>query len=281
MSEEEKIFIEKCLSDYKLKLELRRYSINTNHNYIGHFIKFANYFKLRLDELKESEICQYVLDQVKDKSYSYQNTLINAIKFYYEKVRYRKRKFYKIDRPKQQRKLPHVIDHEEVLQSIAKIENIKHKSIISLAYSTGMRVSEVVNLKMEDIDSKRMIIRIKQAKGNKDRIIPLSSNILNLLREYYKIQKQENHTPTIYLFENPYKKGVKYSIGSCQAIWEKFKIDESSTFHTLRHSCFTYLLEEGGDIRIIQEIAGHESIETTHGYTHVSRKLLNKIKLPI
>ena len=281
MNNEEKIWVEKCLNDFKLKLALRRYSNNTCHIYLSLFEKFANKFCLQIDLLKESEICQYVLEQCNGKSYSFQNTLINAIKFYYEKVRYRKRKYYKIDRPKQERKLPHVIDHDEVLQSIAKIENIKHKAIISLAYSTGIRVSEVVNIKIEDVDSKRMMIQIKNAKGNKDRVVPLSKNILILLIEYYKVQTKENHKPSVYLFENPYKKGVKYSAGSCQAVWKKFKINKQSTFHTLRHSCFTYLLENGTDIRIIKDLAGHENIKTTEGYTHVSKKLLSKVQLPV
>ncbi len=278
---EEKIFIEKCLNDFKLKLELRRYSINTSKNYLSFFEKFIKNFGVKVDILKENEICQYVLKECLDKSYSFQNTLINSIKFYYEKVRYRKRKFYRIDRPKQERKLPHVIDHDEILKSIDKIDNIKHKAIISLAYSTGIRVSEVTNIKIEDINSKRMIIKIKSAKGNKDRIVPLSSNILMLLRKYYSYQKLKNREPHIYLFENPYKRGVKYSIGSCQSIWKKFKINKESTFHTLRHSCFTSLLENGTDIRIIKDIAGHENIKTTEGYTHVSRKFLSQVKLPI
>jgi site-specific recombinase XerD len=272
---EEKLFIKKCMNDFSIKLRLRDYALSTSNSYLNDFSKFINNFKLKIDDLTYNEICEYVLNECKDKSHSFQNGLINAIKFYYEKVRYRKRKFYKIDRPKQFSKLPQVIDHDEIMLSISKIDNIKHKAIISLAYSCGLRVSEVVNLKIEDIDSKRMILKINCSKGKKDRIVPLSQSILFLLREYYK-----QYRPLIYLFES-YKAGDKYSICSCQQIWKKYKINQKSTFHTLRHSCFTYLLENGVDIRIIKDIAGHNDIKTTEGYCHVSKKLLNQVKLPI
>ena len=272
---EEKLFIDKCFNDYNLKLRLRGYSNSTNYLYLNNFKKFANNFKLRIDNLTYNEICEYVLNECKDKSHSFQNGLINTIKFYFEKVRYRKRKYYKIDRPKQFSKLPQVIDHKEIMQSINNINNIKHKSIISLAYSCGLRVSEVCNLKIKDIDSKRMIIKINCSKGKKDRIVPLSQNMLFLLRKYYKQFK-----PKTYLFESC-KEDKKYSTRSCQEIWKKYKINQQSTFHTLRHSCFTYLLENGVDIRIIKDIAGHNNIKTTEGYTHISKKILNQVKLPI
>lgn len=275
MNKEEKICIDKCLNDFNLKLRLKDYAESTKHLYINNFRKFITFFTLRIDKLSYNEICEYILNECKNKSNSFQNGLISTIKFYYEKVRYRKRKYYKIDRPKQFSKLPQIIDHKEIIQSINNIDNIKHKSIISLAYSCGLRVSEIVNLKIKDIDSKRMILKINCSKNKKDRIVPLSQNILLLLREYYKKEK-----PTIYLFES-YKSGTKYSTRSCQEIWNKYKINQQSTFHTLRHSCFTYLLENGVDIRIIKDIAGHNNIKTTEGYTHVSKKLLNQVKLPL
>jgi site-specific recombinase XerD len=130
-----------------------------------------------------------------------------------------------------------------------------------------------VNLKITDIDSNRMIINIKNAKGKKDRIVPLSENILFLLRSYYKKYK-----PVNYLFNG--QNSTQYSIGSCQKIYKKY-IDENSSIHSLRHSCFTKLLENGTDTRIIQKIAGHSNIKTTEIYTHVSNNLLNKTELPI
>jgi site-specific recombinase XerD len=134
-------------------------------------------------------------------------------------------------------------------------------------------VSEIINLKIEDIDSKRMIIHIKNAKGRKDRIVPLSQIVLELLREYWR-----NFKPKVYLFNG--QNSLKYSIGSCQKIYKKY-IDDKSSIHTLRHSSFTNLLESGTDLRIIQKIAGHSSSKTTEIYTHVSNQMLSRVKLPI
>jgi site-specific recombinase XerD len=176
-------------------------------------------------------------------------------------------------RPRKEKKLPKVIDGEYIKSQLSKIENLKHRSILSLTYSVGLRVSEVVNLKIEDIDSKRMIIHIKNAKGRKDRIVPLSQTVLELLRNYFKEYK-----PKEYLFNG--QSDLRYSIGSCQKIYKKY-IDSHSSIHTLRHSSFTNLLESGTDLRIIQKIAGHSSSKTTEIYTHVSNQLLNKVNLPI
>jgi site-specific recombinase XerD len=137
----------------------------------------------------------------------------------------------------------------------------------------GLRVSEIVNLKIEDIDSKRMLIHIKNAKGKKDRIVPLSLTVLDLLREYWKSYK-----PSEYLFNG--QSSDQYTVRSCQAIYKKY-IDPDSSIHTLRHSSFTNLLENGTDLRIIQKIAGHSSSKTTEIYTHVSNAVLSKVNLPI
>ncbi len=267
--------IESKVNRFVEKLELKRYSKNTKNIYLSNFKSFLNYFKGDIDNLKDSDICNYILTQSKNKSYSYQNVLTNTIKFYYEKVNYRKRRFYKIERPKQERKLPQVISKEEVLKSIELIPNLKHKAIISLAFSTGMRVSEICNLKIVDIDSKRMILRILDSKGKKDRIVPLSESILTLLRSYW-----QEYKPKFYLFES-YKPGVKYSTASCRQIWNKYKINKQSTFHTLRHSFATTMLENKTDIRTIQRLLGHSNLKTTEIYTHVSTDYLKTLKLPI
>lgn len=136
-----------------------------------------------------------------------------------------------------------------------------------------MRVSEVVNIKIGDIDSRRMLVSIKNSKGRKDRILPLSQNVLEILRQYYVKYK-----PKEYLFNG--QNSPKYSIGSCQKIYKKY-IDNNSSIHTLRHSSFTALLESGTDIRIIQKIAGHSSSKTTEIYTHVSSNILSKVQLPV
>ena len=185
------------------------------------------------------------------------------------------RKYDKVSfkRPKPEKKLPRVIDGEFIKERLFKIENIKHKSILTLTYSVGLRVSEVVNLKIEDIDSKRMLIHIKNAKGRKDRVVPLSQTVLQLLREYWK-----EYTPKDYLFNG--QNSIQYSIQSCQKIYKKY-IDKKSSIHTLRHSSFTNLLENGTDLRIIQKLAGHSSSKTTEIYTHVSNKILSEVRLPV
>jgi site-specific recombinase XerD len=214
---------------------------------------------------------------LENKSYtsiSQQNQYIGCLKLFAKYVLNRKDiNLSKIERPKSEKKLPRVIDSEFIKSQLSKIENLKHRSILTLTYSVGLRVSEVTNLKIEDIGSKRMIIHIKNAKGRKDRIVPLSKNVLELLRVYWKEYK-----PKEYLFNG--QNGGKYSIQSCQKIYKKY-IDESSSIHTLRHSSFTSLLESGTNLKIIQKLAGHSSSKTTEIYTHVSNELLNKIDLPI
>lgn len=179
----------------------------------------------------------------------------------------------KFHRPKKEKALPKVLDSKFILDKLRKIENIKHRAILTLTFSVGLRVSEVVNLKITDIDSKRMLINIRLAKGKKDRLVPLSKNVLELLRSYYKECK-----PVEYLFNG--QNNLKYSIGSCQKIYKKY-IDKNSKFHTLRHSCFTNMLENKTNLRVIQKIAGHSSSKTTEIYTHVSNETLRDVKTPI
>ena len=216
---------------------------------------------------------QFYLDNHKFTSVSQQNQVINAIRFLYKFGLDKKYDKVSFKRPKSEKKLPRVIDGEFIKEKLNKIGNLKHKAILTLTYSVGLRVSEIVNLKIEDIDSKRMLIHIKNAKGRKDRLVPLSPTVLNLLREYYIEYK-----PKEYLFNG--QNSNQYSIGSCQKIYKKY-IEENSSIHTLRHSSFTGLLENGTDLRIIQKIAGHSSSKTTEIYTHVSNQLLSKINLVI
>jgi site-specific recombinase XerD len=213
------------------------------------------------------------LDNYKFTSISQQNQVINAIRFLYKFGLDKKYDKVSFKRPKSEKKLPRVIDSSLIIERLNKIENLKHKAILTLTYSVGLRVSEIINLKIEDIDSKRMIIHIKNAKGKKDRIVPLSETVLSHLRVYYKQYK-----PIEYLFNG--LNSNQYSIQSCQKLYKKY-IDENSSIHTLRHSSFTNLLESGTDLRIIQKLAGHSSSKTTEIYTHVSNQLLSKVNLPI
>ena len=207
-------------------------------------------------------------------SCSQQNQYIGALKLFAKYILNKKDiHLTKIERPKSEKKLPRVIDGEFIKEQLSKIENLKHKTILTLTYSVGLRVSEIVNLKIEDIDSNRMLIHIKNAKGRKDRIVPLSQNVLNLLRDYFK-----QYRPSEYLFNG--QTTNKYSIGSCQKIYKKY-IDPNTSIHTLRHSSLTGLLENGTNLRVIQKIAGHSSSKTTEIYTHVSNKILGEVNLVI
>ena len=254
--------------------EEKNYSERSINLYISCLSKFLIEEKIKDPyQVTTSKITKY-LETNSYSSISQQNQYIGCLKLFAKYILNRKDiHLSKIERPKSEKKLPQVIDHNHVISQLSKIDNIKHKAILTLTYSVGLRVSEVVNLKIEDIDSKRMLIHIKNAKCKKDRIAPLSQSVLELLREYYK-----NFKPKIYLFNGQNSK--QYSIQSCQKIYKKY-IDIYSSIHTLRHSSFTNLLENGTDLRIIQKIAGHSSSKTTEIYTHVSNQLLSKVNLPI
>lgn len=263
---------ESTLEICKQKLRYLNYSKRTEDNYLSHISKFLNSQTKSPFHLSSSDFQKY-LDNYKFTSISHQNQVINSIRFLYKEVLGRKYDKVNFKRPRSEKKLPKVIDGDLIKDKLSKIGNLKHRSILTLTYSAGLRVSEVVNLKISDIDSNRMLIHIRNTKGNKDRIVPLSPTVLDLLRTYWKVYK-----PQEYLFNgqcNP-----QYSIGSCQKIYKKY-IDPNSSIHTLRHSSFTNLLENGTDLRIIQKIAGHSSSKTTEIYTHVSNQILQKVNLPI
>ena len=264
----------KILKIFEEKLRYKNYSEKT----INLYVSYLSFFLIQ-EDVKDAYgvTTQKIVNFLENKSYSstsQQNQYIGCLKLFAKYVLNKKDiHLSKIERPKSEKKLPQVIDHNHIINQLSKIENIKHKAILTITYSVGLRVSEVVNLKIEDIDSKRMLIHIKNAKGKKDRIVPLSQTVLVLLREYWKEYK-----PKIYLFNG--QSSDQYSIQSCQKIYIKY-IDEVSSIHTLRHSSFTNLLENGTDLRIIQKIAGHSSSKTTEIYTHVSNQLLSKVNLPI
>ena len=273
--------MEEAVKKYKDLLIQKRYSENTIKTYCGYFQDFCNYFKnVNLVEITTDNINNYILHLIKSKniSISQQNQRINAIKFYYEKVLNRQKQFYNLHRPKKEYKLPKVLSKKEINKILDSSANIKHKSILMLIYSAGLRRSELLNICISDIDSERMVINIRGAKGKKDRISLLSINMLILLRKYYKEFK-----PVNYLFEGP--DNSKYSSTSVSNILkkaaEKAGINKKVTPHMLRHSFATHLLEQGTDLRYIQELLGHSSSKTTEIYTHVSKRAIDKIKNPI
>ncbi len=267
-----------CPEEYLQKLELKKYSNSTVKNYVHSFEKFINYYKdLELFCIDENNIRLYLLNLIKEeKSNSYINMAINAIKFYYEMVLGMPNRFYSIERPRKEYKLPKVVSKEEVILIINHTNNIKHRCIVSLLYSSGLRRNELLQLKIKDIDSKRMVVRVEQAKGNKDRFTVLNKSVLDDLRKYFKIYK-----PETYLFENPISKNKYSSSSILQIVTRSAKnagIKERVTPHMLRHSFATHLLESGTDIRYIQLLLGHNSTKTTEIYTHVATNSFREIK---
>lgn len=263
---------EEILRIYVQKLKYFNYCNRTIEIYVHYVGKFLKSTDKYYQHLVSSDFQNY-LNNYKFSSISQQNQIINAIKFLYDKVLQRKYDKVSFQRPRKERHLPQVIDNNFLITKINSIQNLKHKSILSLAYSVGLRVSEVINLKIKDIDSARMVIIIRQSKGRKDRIVPLSENILKLLREYYTDFK-----PVEYLFNGQTK--PQYSITSCNQLVKQY-LGKNYHFHLLRHSCATELLERGTDLRFIQKLLGHSSSKTTEIYTHVSTAAMHKIQLPI
>lgn len=267
--------------DFLQKLETRKYSLNTAKTYISMFEKFINYYKKEenLMAINEEMILKYIQHLVQSKlSDSYVNQSINAIKFYYEVVKEMPNRFYAVDRPMPKDSLPKVLSKEDIGKMIASIKNIKHKCLVSMLYSTGLRRAELLNLKIEDLDSKRMTLRVVEGKGKKDRITILSAKLLDDLRTYYQAYK-----PKKYLFEGA--DGNQYSATSLAKIIKvaakNAKILKVVTPHMLRHSFATHLLEAGTDLRTIQTLLGHNSLETTQMYTYVANSSLKNIKNPL
>jgi site-specific recombinase XerD len=273
--------MDEVLRNYNDLLIQKRYSQNTQDIYCNYFKDFCMHFsKEELVNITTVQINSYILNLIKSKniSISQQNQRINALKFYYEKVLGRKKEYYEIHRPRKENKLPKVLSKNEIKRIFEVTNNLKHKCILMLIYSAGLRRSELLNLTFNDIDSERMVIHIYEAKGKKDRISLLSDNLLQLLRQYYK-----EYRPNKYLFEG--QNGGKYSASSVANILKKAArkagIRKTVTPHMLRHSFATHLLEQGTDLRYIQELLGHASSKTTEIYTDVSKKAIDKIKNPI
>ena len=269
-----------CPEEYLRKLELKQYAMSTSNTYINHFEVFINHFiKWELTHIDEEQVRMYLQGLIhQGKSHSYINQMINSIKFYYEIVLEMPNRFYSIERPIRKKPLPKVISLTEVAQIINNTNNIKHKCIVSLLYSSGIRRGELLSLKLNDIDSKRMVINIIDGKGGKDRLTILSQSVLNNLRTYFKLWN-----PETYLFEGI--KGKPYSGSSVSRIIDnackQANIRKKVTPHMLRHSFATHLLEAGTDIRYIQTLLGHSSTKTTEVYTRVAITNIKTIESPI
>jgi len=258
-------------------MKIKRYSRRTISLYSSILLKFFHHFGDR-ENLGTKDIFWYINMQVGNNiSLSYQKQLIWALKLYYNWFLWKNISFQYIYPERKEYKIPNVISQQDIKKILGNTQNLKHICIISLLYSGGLRLSECIYLKIEDVDSKEMKIHIKNSKWAKDRVIPLSKNMLTLLRKYY----QEYH-PKIYLFE--WQWWGTYSEKSIQNIVKnsakKSWIIKNVTPHTLRHSYATHVLENGTDIRIIQRLLWHKSIKTTQIYTHISDPLLRNIQNP-
>ena len=263
-------------------LLLKAYSPSTMRTYCIEFSQLLYLLKDKpVDSLTPERLRSYFLYCAKTLKLSENiiHSRLNAIKFYFEQVLHREKLFFgEIPRPKKKSTLPKVISKKDIVKIFAQVENPKHLLMLKLCYGMGLRVSEIVNLKVPDIDSSRMLVHIEGAKGKKDRYVTLPSSILDELRSYYRVYR-----PKSYLFEG--QLGGQYAIRSVQAVFKKAmqqaKINKSVGIHGLRHSYATHLLECGTDMVFIQKLLGHKDIKTTEIYAKVSNRQLGNVKSPL
>jgi integron integrase len=261
-------------------LILKGYSPETKKAYLGHIKRFILFICKESQEINDQDIRKYLLFLLKkEKSHSYVNQAVSSIKFFIKDVLHKRDMIIDLPRPKKEQKLPDILSKNEVSQILKSVKNPKHKALLMLVYSAGLRVGEVVRLKIDQIDSKRMLIHIRQGKGQKDRYTILSDVALETLRVYAK-----NYHLKDWLFPGAIV-GNHLSERSAQKIFEAARkqagIIKQVSIHSLRHSFATHLLEGGTDLRYIQEILGHKNSKTTEIYTHVSEKELRRIRSPL
>lgn len=272
--------MDKKISLYIQLLEIKRFSPNSIRTYVNALRQFLNYYKGQdVDYLNEKEIEKFINEQVTiyKISISYQKQLVAAIKFYYKNLVDKVLNLDYLYPERGEFKIPVVLTQFEIKHLLDSCLNLKHRALLTTIYSSGLRLSEVINLKIVDINSKNMQICIYQGKGKKDRIVMLSEKLLFLLRDYFTV-----YVPKVYLFEGLH--GRQYSTRSVQQVLKqtllKSGISKNACVHTLRHSFATHLIENGTDIRFVQELLGHNSIKTTMIYTHLTDITRRKIKSP-
>jgi site-specific recombinase XerD len=262
-------------------MKLRNLSLRTIETYVMRAAGFARYYGRSPAALGREEVRAYLLHLVQQKkvSWSVYNQTVAALRFLYEVTLNREGVMVRVRCPKQPKKLPTVLSLDETARFFAAILSVKHRAILMTAYAAGLRLSEVVGLRVEDIDSQRMVIRVRQGKGRKDRNVMLSPRLLTLLREYWKAAK-----PTDWLFPgevpgNPITDGSVNRI--CAQAARAAGLGKHVTVHTLRHSFATHLLEGGTNIRTIQMLLGHRNLKTTAIYTHVSPTAVEATQSPL
>jgi site-specific recombinase XerD len=262
-------------------MQQKNYSPRTIKSYLSCLTQLSRHYGKSPELLSVQQINDFLHHSVTDKGLS--NSLINqtigALKVLFVNVLKREWQMLDFPRPRREMHLPAVLSKDEIARLIQVTRNLKHRTIIMLAYSAGLRLNEVLSLKPADIDSQRMQIIIRQGKGHKDRTVILSMQILHQLRAYWKAYK-----PLVYLFEGD-RPSQPYSQRSVQQLLKRSVrlacITKSVSFHTLRHSFATHLVEDGVDVIIIQRLLGHRSLRTTTVYLHLQNYDINKIKSPL
>lgn len=261
------------------ELKVRGYAPSTQAEYIRHVYKLARFHRRPPDQLGPDEIRAFLLHLITEAKVSHGTVrcFVSSFRFLYNIVLDRPWALDKIPYPRSKHYLPRVLTRDQVLRFLYSIPNFKHRALLMTCYAGGLRVSEAAKLKVSDIDSKRMLIFVRQGKRNKDRLVPLAQTLLELLRVYWKVVR-----PTDWLF--PGLRGEHLSIRSAQHVCERARRRAGIVGvspHVLRHSYATHLLDAGANIRTIQVLLGHGSIRTTATYTHVSVKELHRVKSPI
>lgn len=258
----------------KQELEIRNFSKSTVKSYTNSVAQFLDYSENRKSRLNENTVKDYIQQEIKIKNPSTVSHNIFAISFFFEKVLNQK---INLPRPKRNKTIPEILSADEVRKMIESTSNIKHKLIIKILYGCGLRVSELVNLKISDLNFEEGLIHIKLAKGKKDRFVKIPSSINDELKAYVKLLDKE------FLF--PSNRGGRLTTATIQAVVEnsakKVAIKKRVYPHLLRHSFATHLLEQGTDLRIIQKLLGHSNIKTTQIYTQISQASIQKIKSPL
>ena len=272
---------ESQVAEMERMLVLKRYSYNTKKSYSSIFRDFLRFLDGRHPAKGgREEIMKYMELRIKEKGWSEstQNTAINALKFYYEKVLKRPRQYYELPRPKKSRRLPKVLNEEEVLLLFEVTDNLKHRAILMTIYSGGLRLGELINLRKSDLHPKSMEIFIHSGKGKKDRYTVLSPVLWDTLKRYLEV-----YQPVYWLFEG--QSGGQYSRSSTQQVFRRAAkaagIGPEATLHTLRHSFATHLMEQGTDSRYIQHLLGHNSSKTTEIYTHITEHRRRRLHSPL
>ncbi|MDY6800781.1 MAG: tyrosine-type recombinase/integrase [Bacteroidota bacterium] len=272
--------IQKAINTFYVYLKNLRYSPSTIKTYTQNILKFLIFFAEKpIYAINNNDIQNYNYEMMilKNKSHNAQNQFISALKLFLNTMTHTSINFDEIERAKRSKKLPEVFSKKEVEKIIGGNTNLKHRTLLLLTYGCGLRRNEVCNLKINDVDSERKVLHIRCGKGAKHRIVPLSDKLIDKLRLYFKTYK-----PKEYLFEtnpgNPYPGETAYKV--FRRSLEKSGIKKRVGIHALRHSYATHLLENGTDLRYIQELLGHKSSKTTEIYTHVSTHDLNNIGNP-